>query len=149
MNVINPTLGSRAALTVSGLGTLASTNYAVSNAYVCNTNKPVDVVVEVEVATTNTPAGNKQLMVFLKESLDGTNYRSGPETGATTTDEPDLLPLGSIKLNTATTTHRASFSVAQQLGFVPYGFKVVVRNDLGVALTAGAVYTTEVAGVIN
>lgn len=149
MSTLNPTVGTRTSLTISGLGTLASNTYAVSSAVTCNANKPVDVVIEVEVATTNTPTGNKQLAVFLKESLDGTNYRSGPESGTTATDEPDLLPLGSIKLNTVTTTHRGSFSVAQQLGFVPHSFKIVVRNDLGVALTSGAAYTTEISGVIT
>lgn len=149
MNVINPTLGTRTALAITGFGSLASANFVASNAYVCNTNKPIDVVVEVEAATTNTPAGNKVVAVYLKETLDGTNYRSGPESGSTATDERDLLPLGVVRMGTASTTHRASFSVAQALGYVPYGFKIVLKNDLAVTLTAGALYTTEVAGNIN
>lgn len=148
MNYLNPTIGSRTPLSISGFASLALGNYAVSNAYVCNNNKPVDVVIEVEAATTNTPAGNMCVQVFLKETLDGTNYRSGPETGTTTTDEKDLLYLGPLRLNSQTNVHRASFNIVQFLGYVPYGFKVVVKNDLGVALTSGNLFTTEIAGVI-
>ena len=149
MNIVNPTLGARTNLPCTGFASLASANYAVSNPYVCATNKPIDVVIEVEAATTNVPAGNKLLNVFLKETLDGINYRSGPETGTTTTDERDLLPLGTIRMNSQTTTHRGSFNITQFLGYVPYGFKVVVKNDLGVTLTSAAMYTTEISGVIN
>ena len=141
----NPTIGTRTALTVSGLATLASANYCVSAAYSCNTNKPADVVVEVEVATTNAVAGNKQALVFIKESLDGTNFRTGPETGSTATDEPDLRFLGTIPMNTSSVTHRGFFSIVSALGFVPFQFKIVIKNDVAVALTSGAAYTSEIS----
>lgn len=141
---INPTVGTRTSLTCTGLSTLASGTYVASNNYNCNTNKPVDVIIDVALATTNTPSGNKQAVVFITESLDGTNYRSGPTSGTTTTDEPDLKILGVIFLNTATNTHEGTFSVKQTLGYIPYGFKVVIKNDLGVALTSGSVYTSEI-----
>lgn len=137
--------GSRTSLTVTGLSTLASGTYVASSAYNCATNDPADVVIEVEVATTNTPSGNKQVCVFLQESLDGTNFRSGPTSGTTTTDEPNLLPLGAIPMNSSSVTQRATFSVAAALGYVPAQFKLVLKNDLGVALTSGAAYTAEVA----
>jgi hypothetical protein len=138
-------VGTRTSLTVTGLSTLASATYVASSAYTANTNKPVDVVVDVEAATTNTPAGNKQLLVFIQESLDGTNFRTGPTSGTTTTDEPNLRPMGAIPMNSVTTTQRGSFSVVEALGYVPYAFKVVLRNDLGVALTSGATYTSEIS----
>ena len=140
----NPTVGTRTALTVTGLSTLASATYVRSNDYVPNTNKPADVIVEVTCATTNTPAGNKQVVVFLQESLDGTNYRTGPTSGTTTTDEPDLLFCGTVPMNTASTDHRMTFSVNNTLGYVPRNFKLVLKNDLGVALTSGTVYTAEI-----
>ena len=31
------------------------------------------------------------MVVFAKASLDGTDFSSGPESGTTTTDEPDLM----------------------------------------------------------
>ena len=140
-------VGTRTALTVSGFSTLAAGNYTASNAYDCTTNKPVDVIVEVEVATTNTPSGNKQVVVFLKESLDGTNYQSGPESGTTTTDENDLTFAVSIPVNSSSTTHRKAVSLFSAFGFIPKSFKVIPKNDLGVALTSAAIYTSEVSVV--
>lgn len=139
----------RTSLTVSGLSTLASATYCVSNTFTANTNKPLDVAIEVEAATTNTPASNKQLVVFLKESLDGTNFRSGPETGTTTTDEPNLLLLGIVPINTSSTTQRGTFSIVEALGYVPHSFKIVIKNELGVALTSGAAFTAEITGTIT
>ena len=60
MAVFNPTVGTRTSLAFTGLSTLASGTYVKNTtAYNCDTNKPMNVVVEVEAATTNTPAGNK------------------------------------------------------------------------------------------
>ena len=145
MATITQIQGTRTSLTVTGLGTLASGTYVTSATYTANTNKPLDVIVEVECATTNTPSGSKQVAVFVKESLDGTNFRSGPESGTTTTDEPNLRPLGNIPMNSVTATQRGTFSVANALGYVPHSFKVVIKNDLGVALTSGAAYTAEIS----
>ena len=141
-----PTVGTRTSLTVTGFSTLASATYVASSAYTANTNKPWDVIVEVDCATTNTATGNKQVVVFIQESLDGTNYRSGPTSGTTTTDEPNLRLLGTIPMNSATTTQIGTFSVALALGYCPYSFKVVLKNDLGVALTSGTVFTSEISG---
>ena len=147
MGSITNVVGSRTSLTASGLSTLANATYVASNAYDCQANDPVDVLIEVELATTNTPAGNKQARVYVQASLDGTNFESGPTSGTTTTDEPDLSFLGVVPMNTATTTHRKVFSLFEALGFIPADFKVIVFNDLGVALTSGALYTSEVSVV--
>ena len=145
MTTIKQQVNARTALTVTGLSTLASATYVASSAYTANTNQPLDVIVEVDVATTNTPSGNKQVVVFVQESLDGTNFRSGPTSGTTTTDEPNLRLLGTVPMNSSSVTEIATFSVAQALGYMPYAFKVVLKNDLGVALTSGAVYTAEIS----
>jgi hypothetical protein len=145
MTTLKQPVGTRTSLTVTGLSTLASATYVASSAYTVNTNQPLDVVVEVDVATTNTPAGNKQVVVFVIESLDGTNFRSGPTSGTTTTDEPNLRLLGTIPMNSVTTTQIATFSVAQALGYCPYAFKIVLKNDLGVALTSGTSFTSEIS----
>ena len=134
----------RTALTSSSLATLASATYCVSSAYTPNTNQPVDVVVEVAVATTNATSGNKQVKVFVKISTDGTNYTSGPETGTTVTSEGALYYLGFVPLPTSSQTESKAFSIFNAVGFVPYAFKVVIFDDLGAALTSGAIYTTEV-----
>lgn len=148
MATIKQIVGSRTSLTVTGLSTLASGTYVASSAYTANTNQPLDVIVEVDVATTNTPAGNKQVVVFVQESLDGTNFRSGPTSGTTTTDEPNLRLLGTVPMNSVTTTQMGTFSVAQALGYCPHSFNVVIKNDLGVALTSGTVYTSEISSTI-
>ena len=145
MTTLKQSVGTRTSLTVTGLSTLASATYVASSTYTVNTNQPLDVIVEVDVATTNTPAGNKQVVVFVQESLDGTNFRSGPTSGTTTTDEPNLRFLGTVPMNSVTTTQIATFSVAQALGYSPYAFKIVLKNDLGVALTSGTVFTSEIS----
>lgn len=137
--------GARTSLTCTDLSTAASGSYKTSNAYQPATNDPVDVIIELEIATTNTPSGNKQCVVFLVESLDGTNYRE-PNT-ITTTNEHALLPLGVVPIPTTANTERGTFSIAAVLGYVPQYFKVVVKNDLGVALTTGALYTAEISVV--
>lgn len=144
MTTTKQTLSTRTSLTSSSLSTLASATYCASSAYNCTTNQPQDVIVEVDVATTNTPAGNKQLVVFIQESLDGTNYRSGPTSGTSTTDEPNLQFLGTVPIASASTTEIGTFSIASVLGYCPAYFKVVTKNDLGVALTSGSLYTSEV-----
>lgn len=148
MGAVTTVQGTRTSLTITGFSTLASATYVASSAYNAGTNDPQDVVIEVEAATTNTPAGNKQVLVFVQASLDGTNFQSGPTSGTTTTDEPDLTLLGVLPMNTSTTTHRKMFSVFAALGFVPQQFQIVCKNDLGVALTSGAVYTAEIANSV-
>ena len=151
MATIKQIVGTRTSLafTSTSLSALASATYVQNTtAYDCTTNQPVDVIVELDVATTNTPAGNKQLVVFLQESLDGTNYRSGPTSGTTTTREPNLLFLGSVPVTTASTTEIGTFSVLQALGYIPYKFFIVVKNDLGVALTSGTAFTSEITSTV-
>lgn len=147
MATVTQPLGTRTALTSTGFSTLASGTYVATSAKDCSTNKPVDVVVEVEATTTNTPTGNKQIVVFLQESLNGTNFRSGPTSGTTTTDEPNLLQAIVLPMATASVTQSATFSIRRVLGYVPSAFKVVLKNDLGVALTSGAIYTSEISVV--
>lgn len=149
MAVVTTAQGTRTALTITGLSTLGSGAYVASSAYNANTNKPQDVVIEVEVATTNIPAGNKQVLVYASASLDGTNFQSGPTSGTDDTDAPDLSLIGSVPVNSATTTHRKMFSLAQVLGFVPQQHKIICKNDLGVALTSGAVYTSEIINSVT
>lgn len=151
MATIRQIVGTRTsfAFTTTSLSTLASATYVASTAaYDCTTNQPLDVIIEVDAATTNTPAGNKQLVVFIQESLDGTNYRSGPTSGTTTTREPNLKFLGVLPITTASTTEIGTFSLLAALGYVPQKFFVVIKNDLGVALTSGTAFTSEISSTI-
>ena len=92
MATVKQVVGSRTSLTTSALNSLASATFVSAGTITHNTNQPLDVLVEVT-ATPGTVSGNKQLVVFAKISLDGTNFTSGPESGTTTTDEPDLFLL--------------------------------------------------------
>jgi hypothetical protein len=151
MATFKQVVGARTSLpfTSTTLSALASATYVQNTtAYDCSTNQPNDVIIEVSVATTNTPAGNKQLVVFIVESLDGINYRSGPTSGTTATREPNLRYLGNVPVTTASTSEMGTFSVASALGFVPKTFYVVIKNDLGVALTSGAVFTSEITNTV-
>lgn len=149
MATVKQIVGTRTSLAFSGLSTLASATYVRNTtAYDCTTNQPLDVIIEVDAATTNTPASNKQLVVFIQESLDGTNFRSGPISGTTTTDEPNLRFIGTLPMNSVTTTQIGTFSLVASLGYIPNKFYVVIKNELGVALTSGTVFTSEISSTV-
>ena len=149
MATVKQVVGTLTSLTVTGFGTLASGAYVASSVY-SNTNQQLDLMVEVTAATTNTPGGNKQVVVFAKASYDNSTWQSGPESGTTTTDEIDLTFLGVVPIASTSTTERKSFSVASAYGGVlpPY-LKIILKNDLGVALTSGSVATTEISSTVT
>ena|SRR5687768_12535347 len=128
---------------VLNLGTLASATYVASSAIDLGANIPLDVTFEVECDPNGTPTGNKQLVLFAKLSLDGTNFGSGPESGTTATEENDLHFIGWLPCND-TNTHRKFF----RLSGLPVArhLKLVVKNDMGVALTSGNVYRADITG---
>ncbi|MEY8688451.1 MAG: hypothetical protein AB9M53_01045 [Leptothrix sp. (in: b-proteobacteria)] len=142
--------GAKSALTVAGLSTLASATYALSSAYSLTTNNPIDLAVEVSVATTNAPTGNQQVVVFAQASYDGgVTWQSGPTSGTTVTDEPDLTFIGTVPVRTASVTHTKQFTVAQAYGGNPPPLvRFVLKNDLGVALTSAAVATSEASATV-
>lgn len=137
------------ALTVTGFNSLASATYCVSNTITHTTNDPLDVMVEVLVTPLGTPVGNKQVVVFAKASIDGTNFSSGPESGTAAGDEPALYFVGTVPLD-GTAAKRRSFSLAAAYGGVlPAASKLIFKNDLGGALAASgnSVQIAEVWGV--
>ncbi len=134
--------GSRSS-SILTLGTLAASTYITSSAIDLGAAIPLDVTIEVECDPNGTPSGNKQLLVFAKFSLDNTNWTSGPESGTTATEEADLHFVGSVPTND-TNTHRRLFSL-RGLPIARYA-KIVCKNDLGVALTSGAVYRASITG---
>lgn len=125
------------------LGTLASATYITSSALDLTASIPLDVTFEVECNANGTPSGNKQLIIFAKFSADNSNFGSGPESGTTATEEADLHLVGVLPTND-TNDHRKFFSL-QGLPIARY-LKVVVKNDLGVALTSGNVYYSLITG---
>ena len=150
MATIKQIVGTRTSLTTSALNSLASATFVSAGTITHNTNQPIDVMIEVT-ATPGTVSGNKQLLVYAKASLDGTNQTTGPETGTTVTDEPNLYFVGALPLNTNSTTQTRIFSLAAAYGGVlPYASEIVLRNDSGAALNAsgGSVYYSEISATV-
>lgn len=148
MATVKLVAGTRTSLTVTGLSTLASATYAVSSAYNNTTNQPLDLLVEFS-ATPGTVSGNKQGMLFAIASLDNSAYQTGPTSGTSATDEPDLTFIGALPLNSNTTTQTKIFSVAAAFnGILPPYLKFVVRNDSGAAFTAGTLFTSEMSATV-
>jgi hypothetical protein len=129
---------------VLALGTLASATYVCSSAIDLGAAIPVDVTFEMECNPNGTPSGNKQLVLFAKFSLDNSNFGSGPESGTTATEEGDLHLVGAMP-TVDTNDHRKFFSLAG-LPIARY-LKLVVKNDMGVALSSGNVYRADITGV--
>ncbi|SHL10437.1 hypothetical protein SAMN05216428_10184 [Nitrosospira sp. Nsp11] len=141
MPTFTQTQGSR--IPVLDLGTLASSTYITSAAIDLGAAIPLDVTVELECDPNGLPASNKQLILFAKLSLDNTNFGSGPETGLTATEEADLHFIGVLPCND-TNTHRKFFRLSGLP--VARSLKLVVKNDMGVALTSGNVYMASITG---
>jgi hypothetical protein len=128
------TIGTRTALATAA-NSLADQTYLVLGTVTRSSDYVNDVLVEVGL-TPGTVAGNKRAVLFCKTSVDGTNFTSGPESGTTATDEPNLYTLGIIPLNSNATAQRQVFSIVNALGFVPKAAKLILRNDSGAALAA-------------
>ena len=143
-NTIKPVTQTRTSMAFTGLATLASANFVRStNPYDLSANDPWDFIIELSATPSGATSGNQQLIVYAQETLDGTNYRSGPSSGTTTTDEPDLLFVGAMKMF-STNAHLATFSLGAALSYIPLKAYIVIKNDAGVGLSAGAVNTSEV-----
>lgn len=127
------TLGAYTAATISGLNSLANGTYVAATRIDLGTPTPHDVLLTLE-CTPGTVSGNKQAQLFVQVSGDDTDYTTGPVSGTTTTDQPNLKYIGCLPLNSSSTLQRDTFSVLAALGFCPRYVKPVVFNDSGAAL---------------
>jgi len=151
MSTVKQGWGTKTALTCSGLSTLAASNFAVSAAYDCTTNGPLDVIIEGQFECTSPSATPSFVAIYCKASWDGTLWQSGPETGTTTTDIGNLTWLGNIQINSSGVNEIGPVSVAS--GFpgnvLPPHFKIIPYNQTGVALTSGVLSTIEIPVTVN
>lgn len=145
MATVTQALGTRTNL--GSLGTLAIGTYINAGTITFNTNKNGEVLLEVS-ATPGTVSGNKQLVVFAQRSLDGTNFETGPTSGTTTTDEPELTFIGVVPLPTNSTLQRKTFSLQQAFGTLPFACKIICKNESGAALASGSVEYSEVTTTV-
>jgi len=130
-------IGTRTAFTIT-LNSLGNGTYVAATAVdlhniVGSATAPLDVVIELEL-TPGTVSGNKQAKLFTQISMDGSNYSTGPTSGTTTTDEPDLYLIDILPLATNSTLQRKGWSLFSRIGFIPYSIKPVVFNDSGASL---------------
>lgn len=129
---------------VLSLGSLGSGTYLASSVIDLGAEIPLDVTLEVECVPSAATTGNKQLILFVKLSLDNSNFGSGPENLTATTNEADLHYVGTLPCNDSS-MHRKFFSL-QGLPAARY-LKLVVKNDMGVAIASGNIYTAAITGV--
>lgn len=148
MATITSVVGSRTSLTTSAMDSLANNTYVSAGTLNHTTNDPLDVLIEVKV-TPGTVSGNRQVVVFAQGSLDGTNFESGPTSGSTATDEPNLTFVGVVPCNSNSTAQTGIFSLAAAFsGTLPQQSKIIVKNETGASLAASGhhVYYSEVTG---
>lgn len=136
--------------TATGANSLANGTYALLDTIDITAVDPIDELVEVKITPGTVSGLYKQVQVYAKISLDGTNYTSGPESGTTTTDDPNLYLLGTVPCATNSTAQTKVFSLRNALGFVPPKYKVIIFNNTGVALAASgnSLNTTSILGNI-
>lgn len=135
MATITAPAGTRTNLTTTALNSLASATYVSAGVIDVSAIDPIDLVVEVEV-TPGTVSSDKGVYVFAQVSFDNTNFSTGPVSGTTTTDEPDLYMIGFVPCNTNAVLHRKAFSVMSSLGYVPPYTRIVIKNATGATLAA-------------
>lgn len=147
MATITMPQGTRTSLTTSALDSLASATYVSAGTITLSTNDPIECLIEVKV-TPGTVSGNKQVVVFAQGSLDGTNFESGPTSGTTTTDEPNLRFIGVVPCNSNSTAQTKILSLSNAYGALPAAVKIIIKNDTGAALASSGhhVYYAEITG---
>jgi hypothetical protein len=115
------------------LNSLGSGSYVTGNEVDNTTNLYLDYLVEFVIADV-TEAGNKQVVIFAIDSLDGTNYSDAPSA---TSPQINAAVVGVISLDGTGPYRAKAMSVAAAFGNVlPPKFKLVAYNDAGVALAA-------------
>jgi hypothetical protein len=128
--------------------TLASPNYDLTETvYNSTTNRPVDVMLEYAATVAGNPTGNKQIVIFVQGSLDSTSFGAAPASVTDTTHDTSMRILGSIATNGGASAEleRGQFSIAAAFGGVlPAFWRIVVKNDCGVAMSSCSARTQEI-----
>lgn len=151
MATIKKPLGARTAITTTAHNSLAAGTFVVLGTITHNTNQAIDDLVEVTVVAGASISGGKQVLVYAKQSLDGTNFTNGPESGTGVLEEPNLFLIGAIPLGTTSAAHTGIFSLASVYdGNLPYASKIILKNDSGAALgnSGNSAYHAEVTSTV-
>ena len=125
---------------------LANGSYASIGVIDFTTTPPHECFIEVSLQASTTTSGNKQAVLFLRDSIDGTNFSVAPSSS----DEANARFLGTVSLSDTTARRSIAFPVSPLFGgALPQKVEVYVKNDCGVALAGtGQVgqYRTETFG---
>lgn len=130
MATVTLVAGTRAAITVTGLGTLASTAGVLSNAITGAGYLYANF--DLYMNWGSAPAADLPVELWFVQQADGTNYEDA--TGATPAVIMPQWLAYTFLTRAATTTYRVSAIVP----IPPGSFKVYVVNKSGAAFTAGA-----------
>lgn len=153
MAVAKLTVGTRTTLTTSALNSLASATYVSAGTITFSSSSKVPLTTKLEVEVTpGTVSSNKQVLVFARISMDGTNFTTGPTSGTNNIDEPNLVFVGVVPCNTNSALQRGQFDLAQAFGgALPHSAQIIVKNETGASLAASghAVYFTHMDGDIT
>jgi hypothetical protein len=105
---------------------------------------PHECFIEVVLAASAATSGNKQAVIYVRSSLDGTNFSVAPST----TDAINSKWIGTVSIPDTTSRRSIAFPVSSQFGgALPQRIEVYIFNDCGVAFTtATGQYRTETFG---
>lgn len=107
---------------------------------------PHECFIEVSLQASSTPSGNKQAVLYVRSSVDGTNYSVVPSS----TDAVNARLLGVLSLPSTTARRSIAMPVSPLFGgALPPKIEIYVLNDCGVSFaSSGQVgqYTTETFG---
>lgn len=125
---------------------LASGSYASLGVIDFTTAPPHECFVEVSLQASAATSGNKQVVLFIRDSIDGTNFSVAPSA----TDEANTRFLGTVSLPDTTARRSIAFPVSPLFGgALPQKVEIYAKNDSGVALAASGQtgqYRTETFG---
>lgn len=107
---------------------------------------PHECFVEVSLQASNTTSGSQQALIWVRSSVDGTNFSVAPSS----TDAVNARLLGVLSLPNTTARRSIAMPVSPLFGgALPPEIEIFVQNDCGVALaSSGQVgqYRTETFG---
>lgn len=107
------------------LNSLADGSYSAASSAI-NNETGLDLYLDLELVLASlTPTGQPYCAIFLLPTLDGTNYEDTPNASS--------MPIAIFSFSTATAAKRKMMS---NILIPPLSFKLVVLNDMNVALAA-------------
>jgi hypothetical protein len=138
-------LGTATALS-GNANSAASASYTSLGVIDFTSAPPHECLIEVSLQASAATSGNKQAVIYLRDSMDGTNFSVAPSS----TDAVNARFLGVLSLPDTTARRSLGFPVSPLFGgALPQKVEVYVFNDCGVALAAASQtgqYRTETFG---